>query len=408
MKAIVLAAAKSEKLLPFVKSRPKSMIPIAGCYILQTILQQIKSAGIHEVWIVVNHKREIIQEHFQYGKSIGLKLDYIVQSEESGIGNAVALCEQNINDDHFMLVYGDALMTGNPFENLLQVFERGNRQSIATISHPSSEGAYGNVYLSHDMTISRFIEKPKDSRLSNYIFGGSFILRRSCFQFLKNNNYDMVALYQDLITQKHLEASLWEDQWMDLSRPWHILLANQMMMAPWNASHIPSSVQIEQNVSISGVVKFGENVKVKSGTTIVGPCYIGSDVYIGNSTLIRENASIGTGTVIGYGTEIKNAVLFGNSNIGRLSFIGDSVFGDNVQIGSGTMTLNHDINQNKILLLQTNTPPLETNLPKLGSFVGDNSIIGAGNTIAPGTVIPAETKLLDNITISDETIKNLL
>ena len=87
------------------------MITISGQPILETILTQLKETGIDEVWIVVNHHMSIIQEHFKYGKSLGLKIDYIHQTEEKGIGHAVSLCESVIgNDDHFLLIYGDCIL----------------------------------------------------------------------------------------------------------------------------------------------------------------------------------------------------------------------------------------------------------------------------------------------------------
>ncbi|MBU3916305.1 GlmU protein, partial [bacterium] len=159
------------------------------------------------------------------------------------------------------------------------------------------------------------------------------------------------------------------------------------------------------NVNIKGIVHFGENVHVSSGTTIVGPCYIGSNVYIGNNSLIRKNASIGPDCRIGYGTEIKNAVLFGKSTVGRLSFIGDSVLGENVQLGSSTVTVNYNTLGKDIFYHPRDEEPLDTKLTKLGAFVGDNSIIGTGHRIAPGTSISPNTHIPDLVTISKTTLK---
>lgn len=404
MKAIILAAAKSKKLSPFSDTRPKSMISISGQYILETILQQLESAGIREVWIVVNHQKQIIQNHFKYGKSVGLKIEYIEQADEGGIGQAVSLCEKVVGQDsHFLLAYGDVLMAGNHFKHLLDRFDRVKSDALATIAHPLSDGEYGNIYLSHDMQISKFLEKPEGTRMSNYILGGSFILSRECFAYLSGNNLDMVAYYQHLISENRMNASLWEDSWIDISRPWHILSANQMMMQ-WDTTVIPDSVSIDPNVNIKGIVHFGENVHVCAGTSIVGPCYIGSNVFIGNNSLIRKFSSIGSNCKIGYGTEIKNAVLFGNSTVGRLSFIGDSVLGENVQLGSGSMTVNHDSLGEDIEYQPPGEAAINTRLPKLGAFVGDNSIIGTGHTIAPGTFIAAGTRISDRITISDSKV----
>ncbi|MBU2646838.1 NTP transferase domain-containing protein, partial [bacterium] len=119
MKAIILAAAKSKKLSPFSDTRPKSMISISGQTILETILKHLQAAGIQEVWIVVNHQKEIIQDYFKYGKSVGLKIKYVEQPEEGGIGQAVSLCQDVVGQDsHFLLVYGDVLMADNHFKHL--------------------------------------------------------------------------------------------------------------------------------------------------------------------------------------------------------------------------------------------------------------------------------------------------
>ena len=405
MKALVLAAAKSIKLSPFSDTRPKSMISISGKPILETILEQIGETGIKDVWIVVNHKKEIIQDYFKYGKTLGLKIDYIDQQEEKGIGHAVSLCEDVIgNDDRFLLVYGDALMVGNPFQSIVSRSMRSGVKNLATISHPLSDGSYGNIYLGHDMKISKLVEKPESKRMSNYIFGGSFVLDRGCFDFLKNNHYNMVAYYDSLIQNKEMEAQIWEDSWIDISRPWHILAANQMMMAPWSQSLVPSTVHLDANVTIKGLVHFGEKVHVGSGTTIVGPCYIGDNVYIGNNSLIRKNSSIGPNCKVGYGTEIKNAVLFGNSTVGRLSFIGDSVLGEYVQLGSSTVTANFNTLGEPIRYRSKNEEPIDTKLDKLGAFIGDASKVGTGHRIAPGTPIEPGTTIPDLVTISYSTL----
>jgi UDP-N-acetylglucosamine diphosphorylase / glucose-1-phosphate thymidylyltransferase / UDP-N-acetylgalactosamine diphosphorylase / glucosamine-1-phosphate N-acetyltransferase / galactosamine-1-phosphate N-acetyltransferase len=403
MKALILAAARSEKLTPFTDTLPKSMIPIAGDPILCTILNQLHEAGVNEVWIVVNYLQKAIKDYFHYGKDLDMKIEYLEQKEESGIGKAISLFELGLaEDENFLLVYGDTLMTGNHFKHLLKKQKHAPKSTLATICHPVSKGDYGNIYLGHDMKISKLLEKPEGTRMSNYIFGGSFIFHRSCFQNIKALNYNVVSYFQLLIQEGKLDAALWEDNWIDISYPWHILAANQMMMSHWQKSIIPASVTIEPNVNIIGPVFISENVHISTGTTIKGPCYIGPNVYIGNSALIRKNAAIGINSKIGFGTEIKNAVLFGNSTVGRLSFIGDSVIGKNVQLGSSTITVNYLTSGKSIYFNSQTEGQLNTELSKLGAFIGDQSSVGTGHTIAPGTTLNAKTEIVDLITIQNQ------
>lgn len=397
MKALILAAAMSPKLSPFTETRPKSMILLSGERILETLLRQLKEAGIREITIVVGHQKEIIQEYFHFGKALDLKIDYLIQEEPTGIGGAALLAKGRFStEEPFLLAYGDVLMESNCFKNLLSQYEQRRPAALATITHPLSEGNYGNVYLSQDVTITKFLEKP-EGRHSNYIFGGSFILKGSHLSELERLQGDMVALYQSLIEKRELEAALWEDQWIDISRPWHILSANRMMMRNWKSSQIPASVKFGPNVTIEGPIKMGEGVTIESGATIIGPCYIGDGVYIGNNALIRDHSSIGPESVIGFGTEIKNAVLFGKTTVGRLSFIGDSVLGEGVYLGSGAMTVNITTDQKRIQI-QDEGQTLETGLNKLGAFIGDNASIGAGHILKPASLIPSKAILEDRFT----------
>jgi bifunctional UDP-N-acetylglucosamine pyrophosphorylase/glucosamine-1-phosphate N-acetyltransferase len=82
--------------------------------------------------------------------------------------------------------------------------------------------------------------------------------------------------------------------------------------------------------------------------------------------------------------------MFANSQIGRLSFIGDSVIGENVDIGTGTVTVNRRLDFSPVWV-KFGDFERDTHLTKLGSFIGDNVTIGASNTIMPGTIIEPNT-----------------
>ena len=121
-------------------------------------------------------------------------------------------------------------------------------------------------------------------------------------------------------------------------------------MKSWDHSIIPASTKIKNNVNIKGIVRFGENCVISSGCTIQGPCYIGDNTFIGNNCLIRDHTSIASDCLIGFGTEIKSSILFSNVLMGRLSFIGDSVIGENVQIGNYCTTINYDYEDRNIFV----------------------------------------------------------
>jgi len=397
MKVIILAAAPSERLLPFTQNRAKPMIRVAGQSILETMTQSLHTAGITDIVMVVNHKSDSIRSVFQHGHHLGLSIEYVTQDPLDGIGGAVARCREKIQDEAFLLLYGDILATGPIFERLMDQYMESGR-AVAALSLPASSQDFGNVYLDPDMKISQLVEKPQNPQLSNYVFAGAFLLPSSFFDVLERSGRDMEKSYQELIQKKALSGTIWEGEWIDVRQPWHILEANKILMSKWQHAVVHKSVRLEGHVEITGPVHIDENVTIGSGSVLKGPCYIGKNCYIGNNTLIRSYTSLGPDSTVGYGTEMKNAVLLGSSTIGRLSFIGDSVIGERVHLGTGVTTVNINPDGSDVVL-KGGKEPQQTGLKKLGSFIGDDSHIGVRQVLAPGTLLGTGFECEDMITL---------
>lgn len=165
-----------------------------------------------------------------------------------------------------------------------------------------------------------------------------------------------------------------------------MLRANKIIMDSWKNATIAKTVNFKGDIKINGPVVIDENVEIRSGTILEGPCYIGKGSFVGNNVLVRKYTSIGADSIIGYGVEMKNSILFGRANIGRLSFVGDSVLGYNAYFGSGTMTINR-ADDRKTVKTKIEGRKIDSHFEKLGTFTGDNVTIGANNALLAGTVI---------------------
>tara|TARA_B100002003_G_scaffold206618_1_gene200528 strand:+ start:2142 stop:3332 length:1191 start_codon:yes stop_codon:yes gene_type:complete len=396
MKAVILAANRSTRLSPFIETRCKPMIRIAGEYILENTISFLKEAGIHDIVLVVNHQQDLIRQYFGSGQTLGVNLEYVVQDELKGIGHALSLCRSSLEKKPFLLVYGDVMTDYNPFLSILQTYSETDRE-VALIALPESSKEFGNVYLDHEMKISRLVEKPQANQ-ANYVFAGMFVLFPKIFERLAENQNDIFRSYEQLIASSGLQACLWEKGWIDMIHPWHILDANRMLMSSWQTAEIDSTVKLLGHVHLEGAVRIGPDVTIESGTVLKGPCYIGSNSYVGNNSLIRNFSAIGPDSMVGYGSELKNCVLFGNNDVGRLSFVGDSVLGENVKSGSGLTTVNHTVDYSRITC-SSNSDSVETGLTKLGAFIGDSVSIGARHTLGPGSIVESGKIIADCITL---------
>ena len=391
MKAVILAAGKGSKLNPFSNTRPIPMISIAGKALLDNSLFQLKKAGINDVYIIVGHHKEMIQNFVAEKSDSGMNIHCLEQKNNGGIGDAVLTVKGKISPgEYFLLIYGDTLTDENIYSKTQQSFH-SFKCPVASICLPPSNESFGNVFLNAQMKINKIVEKPKGNNFGNYVLSGIFVLPESFFGLLEKNKRSMEKALKALVQEGELMASMWENEWLDIVYPWEILKANRIILDSWNESSIAKSAIMESNVTMQGVVNIEEGVVIKAGAVLEGPCSIGKGSYVGNNSLIRSYTSLGNNCSIGYGVELKNCVVLDNSGIGRLSFVGDSVIGENVDIGAGCMTVNRNLGWEKVQIKNGKTI-LPSGLKKLGAFIGDNVTIGAGNTIQPGTVIsPGKT-----------------
>lgn len=396
MKALILTGGAGRTLVPFSATRPKAMTVVAGGSLLRRTLQHLREAGITDATIVVGQHGSLVEQAFGDGSSLGLHLSYVRQEGSRGIADAI-LCARSkfMPGEYFVLVYGDVVTSGNPFLQLLQSFNTFKRPIAGVCLPGPPTGRYGNVYLT-GTRITKIVEKPRTPGLGNYVLSGFFVLPTDVFAWVEEAGKDMERVFERLTGGAGVHASIWEEGWIDVEYPWDILAANRMVMDTWEEARISREAKLDTNVTIVGPVRVEAGSVVRAGAVLAGPCYIGRDCYVGNNVLVRSYSSLGPGSTIGYGVELKNCVVFGRARIGRLSFIGDSVVGEQVDIGSGTMTVNEKMDRSPIAVDIRGTT-VDSGLQKLGAFIGDAAKIGAGNTlpagsiVEPGAVIPHHT-----------------
>lgn len=143
---------------------------------------------------------------------------------------------------------------------------------------------------------------------------------------------------------------------------------------------------IGQGVEIEGAVFIGQGSKVQSGVRIVGPAWIGQGVQVGHGALVRAGSIIGDGCTIGHCAEVKSSVLMQGAKAQSHTFVGDSVLGRGVRVGSGTIVANRRFDQGEIPI-SFGTAKMNTRRRFLGALVGDYVRLGANSTTLPGAVI---------------------
>jgi bifunctional UDP-N-acetylglucosamine pyrophosphorylase/glucosamine-1-phosphate N-acetyltransferase len=173
--------------------------------------------------------------------------------------------------------------------------------------------------------------------------------------------------------------------------PWDFLGANEQAVSSLTENLIEGD--IHPSAVIEGVIHLGSGTRILPGVYIEGNVVIGSNCKIGPNCYIRGNTSIGDGCHIGQSVEIKNCIILSKTNVGHLSYVGDSVLGEGVNFGAGTTTSNlrHDGKNHSSVV---NGKLMDTGRRKFGTIVGDRVHTGINTSIYPGRKLWPHTTTL--------------
>ncbi len=158
--------------------------------------------------------------------------------------------------------------------------------------------------------------------------------------------------------------------------------------------YVGSDVQIFPGVILdatNGPIWIENHVIIRPNAVITGP------VYIGEHCVIRTGADIREDTVLGphcrVGGEVSACLFQGYANKQHEGFLGNSVIGEWVNIGAGTVTSNLKNTLGEVRV-PINGRPRSTGMNFLGSIIGDHAKLGIGTMLSTGSVIGFASQVL--------------
>ena len=186
-----------------------------------------------------------------------------------------------------------------------------------------------------------------------------------------------------LAKEKDIKIIRSDGYWNDIGTPWDLLDANRDLLDGIKAR---MEGEVEDCVQIKGEVIVGKNTVIKSGTYIEGPVIIGENCTIGPNSYIRPYTVIGNNCHIGNSSEIKASIIMDGSKIPHFNYVGDSVIGENCNLGAGTKVANLRLDERNIRV-NLKGRYVDTGRRKLGVIMGDDVHTGINVSIYPGTMI---------------------
>lgn len=424
---IILAAGQGSRMN---SSLPKVLHPIGGKTMLQHVIDSCRQLDCEKLAIIYGHGGELVQE-----RSDAVDISWVFQAEQKGTGHAVLQAYNLIADEHIVVIaYGDVPLIKSETLDLLVSKLSNAALSVLTTKLDDPTG-YGRIIRDNKSKINAIVEEKDTSenqKLVNEVNTGFIAakgkdLKRWLNQIKPNNNQaeyyltDCIAL---AVQEGGLvEAAVCDDpfevqgvnnriQQAQLERAYQHEQANQLMLKGVTLAdpsridvrgilkvgkdvfidvsnvfigknEIGNNVTIHPNCVIENTV-IGDNTEIQANS-IIESAIIGNDCSVGPFARVRPNTVLSDGAKVGNFVEIKKSQVGRGSKISHLSYIGDTVMGDNVNIGAGTITCNYD-GVNKFQTTIGNDVFVGSDTQLVAPVeVANGSTIGAGSTITKNT-----------------------
>lgn len=395
MQAVILAAGESSRFWPF-DSIHKSLVRIMGKPIILYTIQGLINAGINDIIIIQGPKKDIEKELDDYG--LGTKIQYIVQKDPKGMGDALFQAKDLIRK-RFLLILAERVNCGEIIKELNSGANFTNSRMILVGATTDTPSLFGILKLEKNKVID-IVEKPKKGEEpSNIKAVGIYILTPDFFNIYKKverHQYDFEEALSLFMKAHNVELMLWNKKSPSLKYPWHLFEMRKYLFDKYLKKSIGKNPSIAKSAEIIGDVVIGDNVSIMENVVIKGPCYIGNNVLIGNNVVLRGGVNVEDGCTIGANMEVKNSLIMNNSTT-HSGFIGDSIIGEDCKIAAQFCTGNVRLDRN-IVESVVKEVKIETGYKYLGAFVGLESNIGIKVSTMPGVIIGK------NVTIGPSTV----
>lgn len=200
MKVVILAGGLGTRLSEETVLKPKPMVEIGDMPILWHIMKIYSAHGFHDFVICLGYKGYVIKEYFanyflhKSDVTVNLKenrlqvhdsfaepwnITLVDTGLETMTGGRIKRVAQHLNNEPFLLTYGDGVSDVNIAEEV--AFHKAHGR-LCTVTAVQPSGRFGALDLGEEDTINSFLEKPKGD--GAWINGGFFVCEPGVLDYI--------------------------------------------------------------------------------------------------------------------------------------------------------------------------------------------------------------------------------
>ena len=416
-----------------VSDLPKVLHTLAGKPLLGHVIDAAAALSPRSLSVVIGHGAERVRESM-----VASGANWVLQDRQLGTGHAVQQALPALGRDGVTLIlYGDVpLVRESTLRELVAMAGKGPL-ALLTVELADPTG-YGRVLRNQCGRVAAIVEhkdataEQRELREDNSgIMAAPTAHLHAWLARLENSNAQREYYLTDIIAMaaqsgvgveplqaadEHEVAGVNNrEQLAMLERAYQQLRARELLLAGVTLRDPARfdlrgrlrhgrDVSIDINVIIEGEVELGNgvsigancvlrNARVGEGASIqpnsvIEDSDIGPGCSVGPFARLRPGTRMAEGAKIGNFVETKKATIGARSKISHLSYVGDALLGEDVNVGAGTITCNYD-GVNKFQTTIRDGAFIGSNTALVAPVeVGRNATVGAGSVVT--SAVPDE------------------
>lgn len=427
---VVLAAGKGTRMK---SALPKVLHHVAGAPMIDYVLDAAAELSPSSTTLVVGHQADDLRAAL--ARQSGLT--FVVQEPQLGTAHALLTVEAVLKraSGTLVLISGDVpLLTANTLKTLVERQTASGAAATVVTAVMDDPRGYGRIIRSGGR-IAHIVEERDassaereireiNSGIYAFALNGLFEAVRSVAARNAQQEYylpDLVAIYR----QRNLAVET-----VTVSNPGEVqginsrieiaavsrivrLAKNSELMAAGVTIQDPATTYIDRSVevgadtvlhpgvSLEGRTTVGEGCEIHSGVrivssrigdrvTVLNHCVItdaavANDARVGPFAHLHHEAAVGTRAKVGNFVEMKKTVLGAGSKSMHLTYLGDAVIGESVNIGAGTITCNYDGSKKHATTIED------------GAFIGSDTQLIAPVKVGKGAYVGTGTTIREDV-----------